>query len=64
MPNSEVLKINQTISTATGLKDPTNFCQILCASRRSHYFAVKVNKTCQCIDKVPLGGNYGLTVDV
>jgi hypothetical protein len=55
MPSGEVIK-EYSISSATGLKDPTKYCQIQCTSNKYHYFALKLNKTCQCIGQVPLGG--------
>ena len=55
MPSGDVIK-EYSVSTATGLLDPIHFCQIECASNKYDYFALKVNKTCQCIAQVPLGG--------
>ena len=55
MPSGDVIK-EYPVSTAAGFLDPINFCQTQCATKKYHYYSLKVNKTCQCIDKVPLGG--------
>ena len=56
MPSGDVIK-PQTVPTS-GLNDPISYCQIKCIYMGQHYFAVQQNKTCQCIDQVPLGGKY------
>jgi hypothetical protein len=33
-------------------------CRVLCKRQKYHYFTVKSNQLCQCIDNVPLGGIY------
>jgi hypothetical protein len=33
-------------------------CRVLCKRQKYHYFTVKSNQWCQCIDNVPLGGIY------
>ena len=59
MPSGDVIK-EYPVSTTSGFLDPINFCQTQCATKKYHYYSLRVNKTCQCIDKVPLGGKKTL----
>ena len=70
MPSIEVnttLKSGTPIGTVlvpwTSKSDPATFCRDRCSSKlQNQYFVLlETQSKCQCVPKVPLGGNYHFT---